>query len=313
MKRFYMKYLFCCFGLYCLIVFDACAQQSVTANKACPSATTVAKRENLSTDQQPEVFIYKKIDTTTLSLNIYYPAELRKNKTYPAIIFFFGGGWINGKITQFERHAKYFASRGMIAVLADYRVSSRHSSTPFEAVKDAKSAIRYLRTNSQSLHIDTNRIVAAGGSAGGHLAAAADLTSLDEPYEDLSISSRPDALVLFNPVFDNGPTGYGYERIGEKYPEISPLHNIKKGAAPAIVFFGTRDKYVPIETVELYKKKMKEAGSRIELFLYQDQPHGFFNSKKYFIETVKQADIFLISLGYLEGEADINFLGSILK
>lgn len=308
MKGFYMKYLFCCFCLYCLIVFDACAQQSGTANKASSSATIVKKGGDLSPDKQPEVFIYKKIDTTSLSLNIYYPAGLGKSKNYPSIIFFYGGGWIKGKITQFERHAKYFASRGMIAVLADYRVSSRHNSTPFEAVKDAKSAIRYLRTNSQLLHIDTNRIVAAGGSAGGHLAAAADLTSLDEPYEDLKISSRPNALVLFNPVFDNGPTGYGYERIGEKYSEISPLHNIKKGAVPAIVFFGTKDKYVPIETAELYKKKMKEAGSRIELFLYQDQPHGFFNSKKYFIETVKQADIFLTSLGYLEGEADINFL-----
>ncbi len=173
--------------------------------------------------------VFKKVDTLSLSLKVYKPVNFNKEKKYPAIIFFFGGGWKGGSIKQFQSQALYFASRGMVAVLADYRVSSRNGTTPFEAVADAKSAIRYLRLNSASLNIDPNRIVGSGGSAGGHLAAAADLTKLDEKTENLSVSSRPNALVLFNPVFNNGPGEYGYDRIGERYPEISPFHNIRAG------------------------------------------------------------------------------------
>lgn len=246
--------------------------------------------------------IYKKIDTLTLKLKIYYPAAVKK--TYPAMIFFFGGGWTGGSPSQFEPQARYFAARGMVTILADYRVFSRNKTTPFQAVNDAKSAVRYLRIHSRELHIDPTKIVASGGSAGGHLAAATDLTSLDEPGEDLKVSSRPNALVLFNPVFDNGPDGYGYERVKERYTEISPLHNIRKGAAPTIVFLGTKDKHIPVKTAELYKKKLEDTGTRCDLFLYPDQPHGFFNYKKegneYFLITLKEADRFLTSLGYVE-------------
>ncbi len=251
---------------------------------------------------------YKKPGTSDLKLKIYYPANFDAGKDYPAIIFFFGGGWINGNPDQFINHARYFSGRGLIAVLADYRVSSRHQTTPFEAVKDGRSAIRFLRANHKKYNIAKNKIIAAGGSAGGHVAAAADLTSLDDEGEDLTISARPDALVLFNPVFDNGPGGYGYDRIGSRYPEISPMHNIKKGAAPAIVFLGTKDNLVSVKTAELYKSKMQEAGSRCDLYLYPDQKHGFFNYSddlKYFKETVQQADIFLESLGYIKSKPTI--------
>ncbi len=91
---------------------------------------------------------------------------------------------------------------------------------------------------------------------------------LEENGEDISVSSRQNALVLFNPVFDNGPDGYGYDRIGIRYLEISPLHNIKKGSAPTIVFLGTMDDLIPVKTAELYKSKRPEAGSRCDLFLY---------------------------------------------
>ncbi len=190
----------------------------------------------------------------------------------------------------------------MVAILADYRVQSRHHTTPFEAVEDGKSAIRYVRTNAASLGIDSGRIAAAGGSAGGHVAAATDLTSLDEASENPQISSRPNALVLFNPVFNNGPGEYGHERIGARYPEISPFHNIRKGAAPTLVMLGTKDKLVSVATAKAYQAKMTEAGSRCELMLYPDQPHGFFNRGESFTQTLRETAIFLQSLGYIQGE-----------
>ena len=82
---------------------------------------------------------YKHIDTIDLKMDIHYPKDFKEGDQLPVIIFFFGGGWKGGTIEQFRPQAKYFASRGIIAALADYRVSSRHGTTPFESVKDAKS------------------------------------------------------------------------------------------------------------------------------------------------------------------------------
>jgi acetyl esterase len=253
-------------------------------------------------DSIPTVVTYKKIDTLSLKLKLYKPVGFTKAQTYPSIVFFFGGGWIGGNIRQFAKQAQYLASRGMIAVLAEYRVSSRHHTTPFDAVMDAKSAIRFLRSNSSKFNINPNRIVGAGGSAGGHLAAAADLTKLDDPNDDATISARPNALVLFNPVFNNGPGEYGYDRIGDRYTAISPFHNIGKGAAPTIVFLGTKDQLVSVKTAQSYKAKMEAHGSRMDLHLYPDQMHGFFNKGLHYELTLRETDIFLESLGYILGK-----------
>ena len=262
-------------------------------------------------DPLPDQLVYKTIDTVQLVMQFSYPGNMDKDRQYPAIIFFFGGGWKGGSIDQFKPQAAFFAERGMIAVRADYRVESRHGTTPFEAVKDAKSAIRFLREHARELQIDPQRIVASGGSAGGHLAAATGcVPGLEEASEDLSVSSTPDALVLFNPVFDNGPEGYGYERIGERYPEISPLHNIGPGSPPTIVFLGTEDRLIPVSTAEHYKASMEKAGNRCDLFLYEGEGHGFFNYRhaEYYRKTTLQAARFLESLGYLNNLAlyDLN-------
>lgn len=256
---------------------------------------------------EPIELTYKVINKDTLKLILRYPPNFHSSKKYPTIIFFFGGGWNGGKVSQFKPQAEYFASRGMITVLADYRVKNRQGTTPYESVKDAKSAIRFIRKYAEELNIDPEKIVASGGSAGGHLAAATGvLPGLEELDEDLSISSKANALVLFNPVFDNGPDGYGYERVGERYLEISPMHNIRNEAPPTIVFLGTEDKLIPTETAEKYKAKMVAIGSRCDLHLYEGQKHGFFNQKKdsnkFYKKTVRETDLFLISLSYLVGK-----------
>lgn len=254
-------------------------------------------------------FQYKQIDTTKLSMTIYNPDNLDTTKEYPAIIFFFGGGWNSGSIKQFEPHAKYFSQRGMVCLLADYRVKQRQKTTPFESLKDAKSAMRYIKTHAEELNIDTTKIVASGGSAGGHLAAATALIEdYNEDSDDLSFSSVPNALVLFNPVIDNGPGGYGYNRVGDKYKDFSPLHNIKKGAPPTIIFLGTDDKHIPVATAQYYKTVMNKVKSRCDLKLYEGGKHGFFNisNEKEYKQTVAEADLFLQSIGYLEAPAEIN-------
>ncbi|WP_159023920.1 alpha/beta hydrolase [Formosa sp. L2A11] len=262
-------------------------------------------------DTVPERVVYKIINGDTLKMDIYKPSKFKKRKKYPTLVLFFGGGWKGGSIAQLEPQAKYFASRGMVTVLVDYRVKSRQNTTPFEAVSDAKSSIRFLRQHAKKYHVNTKKIAVMGASAGGHIGAAtAMIIGLDEPNEDVSISSKANALVLLNPVIDNGPGGYGYERIGDRYMEISPLHNIEKGAPPTVLFFGTKDQHVPVSTINKFKAKMEAVGNRCDLHLYNGQTHGFLNKgrqkdDKYYIETVHQSDLFLKSIGYLKGKPTI--------
>jgi len=256
--------------------------------------------------QQKERVEYKQIgDSIQLFMEVVYPEPISEQASYPAIIFFHGGGFKTGSIRQFKHHAEYFSQRGLVCFLAQYRLEKKHHSTPFQSLEDAKSAVRFVRAHAGRFRIDPDSLVAAGGSAGGYLAAA---TALVEGYnahgDDSSTSCKPNALVLFNPVIDIGPGGYGYERVGDQYKDFSPLHNILPGAPPTIFFLGTRDQLVPVETARYYQKAMERVGSRCDLMLYEGEEHAFFNyGKKYnYYKTVIETDQFLQSLGYLKGE-----------
>ena len=254
------------------------------------------------------VEVYKTASDWDLKLWIFNPEGHKPEDKRPAIVFFFGGGWNGGTPNQFQQHAQYLASRGMVAAVADYRVKSRQGTSPFECVADGKSAVRYLRKNAARLGIDPDRIAAGGGSAGGHVAATTGIVpGLDEKGEDASISSKSNALVLFNPVYDNGPKGYGNSRLGDRWKEISPAHNIQEGCPPAIVFLGDRDSLIPVPTADSFKEKMEKVGSKSVLHVFEGQAHGFFNQKKggaeIFLKTLAQMDAFLVEIGYLTGKS----------
>jgi len=263
-----------------------------------------------------EEITYKSVDGIKLSLWIFKPENHKLTDNAPAIVFFFGGGWNGGSPSQFVNHCEYLAARGMVAIVADYRVKSRHGVTAKFCVTDAKSAIRWVRENALELGIDGNRIAAGGGSAGGHLAAAcATVPKFDEENEDKSISSKPNALVLFNPVLVLTPIDSmkkeleekiaGLEkRLGTKPENLSPYNNMNGHLPPTIIFHGTRDKTVPFISVELFTERMHELGNKCTLVAYQGEGHGFFNygkkSNAVFVDSVNKMDEFLVSLGYLK-------------
>jgi len=263
-------------------------------------------------NKEPISYIYKNVENTDLKLQVFNPEYFISRDSFPVIVFFFGGGWQTGTPQQFEPQAKYFAKRGLVTILADYRTESKYGVKPNECVKDAKAAIRYIRKNAVKLKIDPDKIIASGGSAGGHLAAATALCKgFNHTDDDLSVDTRPNALVLFNPVIDNSKQGYGYERLAEFFPAISPLHNIKKSAPPTLLMLGSKDKLIPVSTAKEYEKRMKDIGSRCDVIIYEGEGHGFFNYKKdkpeMYKQTLYDTDIFLISLGYLKGETDTKY------
>ncbi len=268
-----------------------------------------------------KVVTFKKTPQVDLRLHIFEPKGHKPSDKTPAIVFFFGGGWMNGGPGQFMHHSIYLASRGMVAICAEYRVHKKHGTTPFECVADGKSAIRYVRQHAAELGIDPQRILAGGGSAGGHVAlATATMSSkYDEQTEDLSISSRPAALCLFNPVCDTTATGWrgGPAQLKERARELSPVHHLPKDMCPAIIFHGTKDTTVPLENVQRLQKQMQALGVRCDLFTFEGEGHGFFNYGRKkgvpYKKTVYEMDRFLASLGYLQGEPTIEKVESRLQ
>ena len=252
------------------------------------------------TPRGPDTIItYKKTVHGDLKLHMFYPENYLKKSDLPAAIFYFGGGWKNGTPKEFYPQCEHLSSLGMICVSAEYRVSSKHNTSPQQSVEDGKSAIRYLRKNAKEYNINSNMIVAGGGSAGGHIAAATGtVLTYDNQDENLSISSKPNALILFNAVIDNSQEGYGYDRVKYYWKDISPLHNITKTTPPTIAFLGTKDHYIPVKTAIEFKDKMLDKNIQSELYIYENEKHGFFNKSKY-NETLEQMYKFLIELGYL--------------
>jgi acetyl esterase/lipase len=249
------------------------------------------------------VEIYRKIDSTELRLWIFGESSPETRK--PAIVFFFGGGWNSGTPEQFADQARHFAKRGMIAITADYRVRSRQGVKVVECVKDAKAAIAWVRENSQRLGIDPEKIAAAGGSAGGHLAASTGtLTGFGN-------DERPNAMILFNPACTLAPTAnwspssgakseLGAKRLGVEAELISPTHHVGRHTPPTLILHGKSDTTVPYASVVAFDNEMKKSGRQCKLIGYDGAGHGFFNRGENYHKTLGEADDFLVELGWIE-------------
>ncbi len=252
------------------------------------------------------VKVYKTIGGVSLKIHIFEPARRGTRKPLPAIVFFFGGGWVQGGPGQFFHHCEHLAAEGMVAMSAEYRVRNRNGTTPYECVKDGKSAIRWVRRHAAELGVDPHRIAAGGGSAGGHVAACtAVIEDHEEAGEDLSVPSVPDALILFNPVLDTTKKGFGWRRFPPgKDTELSPCHHVRPGLPPTLIFHGTADTTVPFENVRRFQRLMREAGNICEVVPFEGKKHGFFNYGRgrdhaSYNATIREMDAFLRRLGWL--------------
>lgn len=286
-----------------------------TAIAAAALALVLSSAAHASEDLvADETLTYKTRGKIELKLHVFNPMDHKATDKRPAIVFFFGGGWTGGTPRQFYQQAESFASLGFVAMSADYRVIGKHKTTPFECVSDGKSAIRWVRQHAAELGVDPHRIIAAGGSAGGHVAACTGvIRGYEEEGEAADISSAPNAMILYNPVIDTTEKGYGLAKVGERRKtDISPCHHVREGIPPTLIFHGTADTTVPYENVRRFATLMKDAGNNCLLVSFNERKHGFFNGSFFrpkngdadFNTTMDRSIDFLTELGFQQTEME---------
>ena len=142
--------------------------------------------------------VFKQFEKDPLELHVFLPEGWKSSDKRAAAVFFFGGGWVGGTPTQFFPHSRYLASRGMVAISAQYRTRGSHGTMPQQCVADGKSAVRWVRKHAAEVGVDPNRIAAGGGSAGGHVAATTGvIDGLEDKGEDASVRTLAKTILLF--------------------------------------------------------------------------------------------------------------------
>ncbi|MCA9124320.1 MAG: alpha/beta hydrolase [Planctomycetaceae bacterium] len=246
--------------------------------------------------------VYKKIGDRELHLHVFEPSDALSSDRRPCFVTIHGGGWTGGEPRRMYPFADYYARLGMVGISVEYRLlNPQQGTTVFDCVKDGRSAIRYIRAHAEDLHVDPQKIIVSGASAGGHVAVSTALfEGVDEAGEATDVSCMPNALVLLFPVIDTSTAGYGNAKIGERWQELSPLHHVRSDLPPALVFHGTGDTVTPFAGAQAFHNAMLKAGNDCRLDVHPDGAHGYlmFDHELY-LDTLRKTDAFLKSNGLL--------------
>jgi len=248
-------------------------------------------------------YVYKKTSDGELLIHLFLPKGHQEGDRRAATIFFHGGLWDKPIVTQFVPQCMHFASRGAIGVTAEYRVSGKHGTSPMDAIRDAQTAILWLRINHDFLGIDPDQVIAGGAGSGAHLALCAALHKNVE--RDGFYSSHPDALILYSALVNTSPKGVGSDNfLTKKDAKIAnPMRYIRRKMPPAIFFHGKADPITPFAQVEAFVKKYKRKRNYAVLTPYDRATHSFFNfnvNQHHYVHTIESADGFLCELGFLQ-------------
>ena len=254
-------------------------------------------------------FAYKSTPQGDMNMRVYFPKKHSTNDQRPVILFFFGGGWIGGGIDHFRKQAEYLSKRGMVAALVDYRIDSKHHTTPDIAVSDGLDAMKWMVDNADKLGIDAQKIIASGSSAGGHIAACLALCQLNQ--NAMKPMVRPSLLILFNPVLDltNATAELEFspreleliKAIGPEMAQaISPNQHINEHTPDTLMIFGENDPL--LQQANDFIPNAKTYGVETQLLISPNNGHGFFNKEPWKSSSIRAMDLYLSDKGYLLGE-----------
>jgi acetyl esterase/lipase len=258
-------------------------KEAFVAGKLKPIDLTIDVPESVVVEKNIE---YGKGGNRPLQLDLYSPKE--RSGRRPTILFIHGGAWSGGYRQIYHYYCIKFAERGYVVATASYRLTGE---APFPAaVEDVKCAVRWLRANAKKLGIDPNRIAAAGGSAGGHLAMmigfSSDVPELEGKGGNAGTSSRAQVVVdLYGPTdltddFAKSRKevirflgGKKFEEASDMYRLASPVTHVTKDDPPTLILHGSIDSTVPIHQAELLVEKLKSAGVVYEYDRVEGWPH----------------------------------------
>ncbi|MFT6792050.1 MAG: acetyl esterase [Rubritalea sp.] len=255
---------------------------------------------------------YKRLGKTKLDAHFLYPEDFYEGEQRTVIVFFHGGKWDNQMIDQFAPQALHFVLRGAVVVLAEYRVSSIHHTTPKESIEDAQSVILWLRENYLDVGIDPQKVIACGAGSGAHIALCAALNANVE--NNGLFDSRPNALVLYSAIINTTKKTEAYQLFEDKKSAIktSPNRCIKRNAPPMIFYHGSADQTTAIDDVEQFTKKMRRKKNTCIFYPFQRGTHSFFNfnvNQQSFVQTLESSDCFMADHGYLKDAPEGTFIG----
>ena len=268
-----------------------------------PLSCLDAKQVNSADVPVGKVQIYKNEGDTAREIEIFFPKDHDPaQKAVPGIIMFHGGGWGGGHRKQFRYLCHYFSTRGLVAATVTYKLASKAGpknakgteSRKRVCITDAKSAIRWYKQNAKRLGINPLKIIAGGGSAGGHISLLATTNpGLNDPSDTRKYDTTVAAYLLFNPALSASDA---------KDPQVDFLQHLKDDLPPAMVFFGSEDTWLKKgwKTASAKMTSLKISDS-VDVRIANGQGHGFFNRQPWSDVTLIEADRFLKALGYLEG------------
>lgn len=276
----------------------------ITAGSAAQKRVKrVRALDALAKDLEPDAKrVYKRTPHRDLHLHIFNPAGHKSTDRRAAFVVIHGGGWSGGEPRWFYPLADHFRKLGLVGVSIEYRLLRGHKeNTVFDCVKDGRSAIRHLRKHARELGIDPDRIIVAGGSAGGHVAATTALIeSVNDPADDLTISPVPNALVLYFPVIDTSEKGYGKTKIGDRWKELSPVEHVRPGLPPTLVLHGDADTVTPYAGAVRFHQRMLAADNDSILVTHPGGVHGYFVfDLKLYARVMRQTTSFLKARGMI--------------
>jgi acetyl esterase/lipase len=199
-----------------------------------------------------------------LKLDIYYPLEPSTEKK-PAMVIIHGGvhgnGTFNKRTIHFVEAAKFFAARGMVCFCIDFRIrtdkpdcsgENEYLRAQWASYVDAKTAIRWIRSNADLLGVDENKIATYGGSSGAGAAIMLGITNPDEYATDYPGGQIP---LWNNPLEDPTVqvcvefwgTCYNMEHGQPPKPILFDFseHFDMADATPIVLFHGTEDDKIP--------------------------------------------------------------------
>jgi len=194
-----------------------------------------------------------------------------------------GGGYGGLASHEGEPLARLFAMHGIVGCVLTYRVSPNRFPAPYN---DACRAVRMVRSMSEELGIDPQRVAIMGFSAGGHLASTvATQPELHlEPDDDLAsrISARPDRVILGYPVISfvtNYHVGCAANLLGadpslELRTRFSNELHVTKDNPPAFLFHTGDDPGVLVQNSLMFASAYAREKIPCELHVYRTGKHG---------------------------------------